>query len=97
MGKLEGTVENYLRKQAEKNNYLCYKFVSPGNNGVPDRCIIGHGKTFFVETKAPGGEPRKLQQKVIAKMQKHGATVFVIDTKEKVDRLFDTILNDEKT
>lgn len=96
MGKPEGTVESYLRKQANLHNYLCYKFVSPGNNGVPDRCLIGNGKTFFVETKAPGGKPRKLQEKVMEKMKNHGATVFVIDTKEKVDKLFDEILIDDK-
>lgn len=90
--RIENDVETYLRKKAESNGYLCYKFVSPGHNGVPDRLIIGYGKTFFVETKAPGGVPRKLQQKVIARIRNHGADVYVIDTKAKVDELFDKIL-----
>ena len=50
----ETEVETYLRKTANANNFLCYKFKSPGNNGVPDRVLIGHDMVFFVETKAPG-------------------------------------------
>lgn len=84
----ESKVEKHLRTEAKKHGYLCYKFTSPGNNGVPDRVLIGHGETLFIETKAPGEEPRKLQLKVHERMRKHGATVLVIDTKEKVDQFF---------
>ena len=52
MGKPEGTIENYLIKKATENNCLCYKFVSPGKRGVPDRIVIGKGKTIFVELKS---------------------------------------------
>lgn len=94
--RIENDVETYLKKQAEKNGYLCYKFVSPGHNGVPDRLIIGHGRTFFVETKAPNGTPRKLQQKVIEKMRNNGADVYIINTKAKVDELFEKTLIESK-
>ena len=39
MGKPESTVEKYLKKEANKLGFLCFKFTS-GNNGVPDRIII---------------------------------------------------------
>ena len=91
MGK-EAIIEKYLKTQAVKNDFLCYKFVSPSNDGVPDRILIGNGLTFFVELKAPGEKPRKLQERVFAKMQKHGAIVYVIDSKEGVDKLFEEIL-----
>ena len=90
----ESVVEKYLRKQAEEHGYLCYKFVSPAHNGVPDRVLIGHGLTFFVELKAPGEEPRKLQQRVIERIRDHGGTVYVIDTKEGVNELFETLPGD---
>ena len=88
MGKPEGRVENYLVKRAKQENFLHYKFTSPSTNGVPDRIIIGHGMTIFIELKAPGETPRKLQNVVIADMKAHGAEVYVIDTKEGIDELF---------
>lgn len=92
MGK-ESVIESYLRKQAKSNDFLCYKFVSPANDGVPDRVLIGHGQTIFVETKAPGEKPRKLQERVFQRMRDHGADVFVLDTKDKIDDFFKNILN----
>ena len=88
MAKPEGEIERYLRLQAESYGYLCMKFVSPGNNGVPDRIVIGHNETFFVETKAPGETTRRLQDSVIADIRAHGAKVYILDTKEKIDQLF---------
>ena len=92
----ESVIESYLRKQAKYNDFLCYKFVSPANDGVPDRVLIGHGRTIFVETKAPGKKPRKLQERVFQRMRDHGAYVFVMDTKDEIDRFFgsfESILN----
>ena len=91
MGKPEGRVENYLIKRAKQENFLHYKFTSPSNNGVPDRVIIGHGLTVFVELKAPGETPRKLQDVVMADMRAHGADVHAIDTKDGIDELFETL------
>jgi hypothetical protein len=88
----EGRIESYLISQSEKYGILCYKFVSPGNKGVPDRILIGKGKTVFVETKAPKEVPRKLQEYVIKKMKKAGATVYVADTKEAVDAILNFML-----
>ena len=81
----ENYIENYLKKVSEANGFLCFKFKSPGNNGVPDRILIGHGKTIFVETKAPGKKPRKLQQAVHKEMRAYGAIVYTLDTIEKID------------
>lgn len=86
MGKPEGKIEDYLIKQAEQNNCLCYKFVSPGKSGVPDRIVIAPpNKTLFVEVKAPNGKLRPLQKCVIRKMMQYGAPVFVTHTKQAVD------------
>ena len=86
---IETDIEQYLKKTAEAHGYLCYKFKSPGTNGVPDRILIGHGETFFVETKRPGEKPRRLQKTIIKDMKAHGATVLIIDTIEQIDNLFE--------
>lgn len=96
MGK-ESVIEHYLKTQAEKNGFICYKFVSPANDGVPDRVLIGHGLTFFVELKAPGEKPRALQEYTFKKMREYGAIVYVIDSKEKVNALINNLINPGKS
>lgn len=87
MGKPEGKIENYLIKQAKAHNFLCYKFTSPSSSGVPDRILIGNGKTIFIETKSSTGKTRELQDEVIQEMREHGACVFVANTKQKIDNI----------
>lgn len=89
----ESVVETYLRKRCNENGFLCYKFTSPAHPGVPDRVIMGHGVVLFVETKAPGKKPRPLQVEVITEMRNHGVIVYVIDTKERVDKFMSVLLN----
>ena len=60
MGKPEGLIEDYLGKIAHEHGFLYYKFTSPAHSGVPDRILIGHGKTVFVELKRPGGGASRL-------------------------------------
>lgn len=91
MGKREGAIENYLKQRCEKQGWLCYKFMPCGYNGVPDRIVIGNGRTIFVELKAPGETPRKNQLAIHKKMRKAGAEVHVIDTKEQVDAFIDDL------
>lgn len=84
----ESKIEAYLKQKVEKAGGICLKFISPSNNGVPDRIILHPGlpKPTFVETKAPGQSPRKLQLAVHRKMEKYGADVYILDDKEKIDR-----------
>lgn len=99
MGAPEAKIENYLLSECNKRNYMCLKFVSPSTAGVPDRLIIaknletGKRLVCFVETKAPGEKPRKLQLSVIAQMKEKGADVFVADTREIVDQIIRWIEN----
>lgn len=86
MGKAENKVEGYLKDQAEANGFIIYKFMS-GHDGVPDRILIGHGHTVFVETKAPEGRLRPLQKAVIELLDDHGAEIYVAFTREQVDKL----------
>lgn len=95
MGKAENTVEGYLKTKAEDNGFLIYKFMS-GHDGVPDRILIGHGHTVFVETKAPDGRIRPLQEAVIETMSDHGAEVYVTYTRKQVDELILNLMNNQK-
>lgn len=83
----EKAIEKYFVKQvAEHLRGKAMKWVSPGNSGVPDRLVIvPGGRVYFVELKAPGKTPRKLQKYMHAQIREMGCVVLTIDTKEKVD------------
>lgn len=84
---IEKTVEKELcdRIKNELGGWAL-KFISPGQNGVPDRIVLlPGGRVVFVETKAPGKKLRKLQEYVRGLIQQLGFKVLRIDTKEKVE------------
>lgn len=87
MGKPEGKIEQYLKSQAEKKGFFCVKFTSPGTRGVPDRLLIGHGHTVFIELKKQGEHTRLSQDCVIENIRKYGGEVYVIDSKSSVDNV----------
>lgn len=60
---LEKELEKKLKEGVEGIGGILLKFISPGNNGVPDRiCIFNSGKLVFVELKKPrGGVYSKIQ------------------------------------
>ena len=85
----EKVIEKYMRDQVKTMGGKAYKFVSPGNNGVPDRlCILPGGRIFFVETKAPGKKPTGRQLLELQKLSMLGCTVYpCVDSKEAVDSM----------
>ena len=57
----EAEIEARLVRGVKEAGGLCYKFVSPGNPGVPDRLILlPGGRILFVELKTPGGNGWRL-------------------------------------
>lgn len=66
------------------------KLGGPGDRGKPDRLFVGPGgRTLFVEFKAPGKRPRKLQLWFFSQMSELGHCVQVIDNVEDGCALFD--------
>lgn len=66
---------------------IAYKFVSPGNTGVPDRLVLfPRGRIAFVELKAPGKKPTALQLLQQRRIKDLGFEVLVIDNKADVDK-----------
>ena len=51
----EKMIESRLVQEVQSRGGLCWKFTSPGTDGVPDRIVLmPGGKIAFVEVKAPG-------------------------------------------
>ena len=87
MSVLENEIEKYFKKQVEKRGWICWKFVSPGTMGVPDRIVIGpKGQALFVELKRPDiGGTSKVQRYRIRQLRNLGHLVCIVNTKKKVD------------
>lgn len=83
---LEKEIEAYFVRRVKAAGGWAIKFQSAGNSGVPDRIVFWpDGSIEFVELKRPGEKPRPLQINVCKKISSYGNSVFVIDSKEKVD------------
>lgn len=83
---LEKQVEEYFRKQCQKEKWMCLKLSTPSFTGVPDRLVLlPNGEVRFVELKAPGKTPRPRQLFVFNQLEKYLHKVAVLDTKQKVD------------
>lgn len=75
----ESHIENYLVRKVKEYGGLCYKFISPGNPGVPDRIIITPaGKTIYVELKTNVGRLAKIQKWQRSELVRRGADVRVL-------------------
>lgn len=62
----ESELEKILVREVRKEGGRAYKWVSPGNDGVPDRIVIfPNGEIFFIELKADRGKVGPLQEKQI--------------------------------
>lgn len=84
----ESDVEAKFRKQVKKAGGKAYKFVSPGNRGVPDRLVVFPGARIgFVELKAPGKKPRKDQIRQMELLKSLGFYVSVVDRMGDIDRV----------
>ncbi|NLY20696.1 MAG: VRR-NUC domain-containing protein [Tissierellia bacterium] len=87
----EKKIEKTLRLRMKKLGGRCFKFVSPGNNGVPDRiCIFPSGQLVFVELKRPGGKLSNIQKVQIKRLLDLNQKVEVIENYEDLDLFFET-------
>ena len=86
---LERDIEAGLVTEVRKHGGRAYKFVSPGNDGVPDRLVVmPGGKTIFVELKRTSGELRPQQRIQIERLMDLGQTVEVVRGPEGLIRFF---------
>ena len=88
----ERKIEEKLRNAVRQKGGLCWKFVSPGNAGVPDRIVLMQkGKVAFVEVKAPGETMRPLQEKRKRQLESLGFKVFCLDSARDIPKLISEI------
>lgn len=74
----EKEIEKVLTTEVKKLGGRAYKFVSPGNNGVPDRMVVFPGQApVFVELKTEKGQLSALQEVQIRRLRELGQKVFV--------------------
>ena len=89
--KSESDLEGAAIDLAELYGIVCYKFVSPGNIGVPDHIFIfpGSGETVYVEFKKPGAnEKLKPMQEYQAKeIRGNGSAAYECDSAEGFERI----------
>lgn len=88
----EKMIEHDLVMEVRKRGGICPKFVSPGMDGMPDRLVLlRDGKFAFVEVKAPGKKPRKLQVRRHLQLKARGYKVFVLDDPAEISGILDEI------
>lgn len=79
---IEKDIERWLGNQLKKLGCIYMKFVSPGNDGVPDRIVVlPGGSVIFIELKATTGKLMANQRVQISRLRKQGAIVFVLTGK----------------
>ena len=76
--KKEKSIEKRLVDGVKALGGRCYKWVSPGNSGVPDRIVLLDGETIFVELKRVGGIVSPIQERQIQRIAKTGNRVEVV-------------------
>lgn len=88
----ESELERRFRRLTMQAGGKAYKFVSPGNDGVPDRIVIlPGGRIGFVELKRPGEVPRKLQQFQLGELERLGCYTAVVDSMEQAEAVISEI------
>lgn len=80
----ERDIEKWLVSLIKRMGGEAFKFVSPGNDGVPDRlvCMPG-GRIYFVELKTDKGRPSGLQQWQMERLRRLGVSVHLITGMEE--------------
>lgn len=87
----EKYIEQKLVREVKRRSGLCEKWNS-GSSGWPDRIVLlPDGKIGFVEVKAPGEKPRKLQVHRHDQLRALGYKVFVLDDMGQIGGIIDAI------
>ena len=95
---LEKQIEQVVCAYAKSRGLLAYKFTSPARRSVPDRLFLGpDGVSFFIEFKAPGNVPTKLQSREITRITALGHRVYVCDDVEIGKRWIDFEITGDAT
>jgi len=90
----ESQIESRLVRMVRDRGGLCYKFVSPGNPGVPDRIVITPaGRTVYVELKTEVGRLAAIQKWQHEEMRKRGADVRTLKGLDQVKAFVEEVFS----
>ncbi len=90
MGRAENRIERRLVAGIKELGGKTFKFVSPGEAGVPDRIVIlPGGEVHFVELKSETGSLSALQKRRISRLRELGVTALVLKGGGEVERYLD--------
>ena len=85
----EKEIEKILVAEVKKLGGRAYKWMSPGNDGVPDRIVVFPNRTpIFVELKADNGKLSALQQVQIDRLKSLGQHVKVVKGIDGLSQFF---------
>ena len=88
----ESAVERKLADGVRRAGGLCWKFVSPGTTGVPDRIVVTRrGEVWFVELKADDGRLSDRQAMILRQLCDRGAPCMVLIGKQEVEKFLEMI------
>lgn len=92
MREKESAVERRLVSGVKARGGLCWKFVSPGCAGVPDRIVVTRtGEVWFVELKADDGRLSPRQAMIQRMLKDRGARSVVLIGRDDVDRFLEVV------
>lgn len=85
----EKEIEKILVAEVKKLGGRAYKWVSPGNDGVPDRIVVFPNRMpIFVELKADNGKLSALQKVQIDRLKSLGQRVKVVKGIDGLSQFF---------
>ena len=91
---LESVIERKFVNMVRKSGGRAYKFVSPGNLGVPDRiAILPRGRIWFVELKTETGRLSQVQKRQIDTLRSLGMNVFVLWGEKGLQRFREEVID----
>ena len=90
----EKDIEQYLVKRVREAGGRAYKWVSPGNDGVPDRiAILPGGDVYFIELKKDGERPRKLQRWQQTRLRRLGCDVRTVEGMREARQFIEEVVD----
>lgn len=93
---LEKHIERKLGEAIRKREGLYFKFVSPGNAGVPDRiAILPGGRIYFIELKTDTGQVSALQARQLSRLRAVGADARVLHGPDEVNDFLREVMPNE--
>jgi len=88
----ESELERVFVNEVRRLGGEAFKWVSPGNNGVPDRIVmLPTGEIYFIELKAWEGTLRPVQEKMLERIRALGQEAAVIRGEDELIVFFEII------